>query len=72
MNEIGKAHLLSSRHTFADAFVDQLVVGVRFLAMRNQRRPGDVPSASHVMAGGGAPPNSSGAVRAPRELPSVL
>ena len=43
MNKIGKAHLLSSRHAFADAFVDQPVVGVRFLAMRDQRRPGERP-----------------------------
>ena len=64
MNEIGKAHLLSSRHAFADAFVDQLVVGVRFLAMRNQRRPGERPQCIARDGRRGAPPNSSGAVRA--------
>jgi hypothetical protein len=43
MNEIGKADLLSSRHAFANAFIDQLIVGMRFLAMRDQCGPGEGP-----------------------------
>jgi hypothetical protein len=39
MNEARKTHLLCSRHAFADAFIDQLIVGVRFLAVGDQRRP---------------------------------
>jgi hypothetical protein len=41
MKETRKAHLLSSRHAFADTFIDQLVECARFLALRDQRGPSE-------------------------------
>jgi hypothetical protein len=64
MNEIRKAHRLSSWHAFADAFTDQPEECLRFLTMRDQRRPGEGLQCIARDGWWGGAPNISGAVRA--------